>query len=156
MRAIGTSIFLLVLTFPASSLGFSQSSAVALSPPIAGQNADAVPRVVKFSGKLDSGQAAVRVTFAIYSEQASESPIWQETQELTPDDRGNYTTYLGSTHPGGLPADLFASGEARWLGILPEGQAEQARVLLVQVYGWISTGRHRGLKPARKLLKKRT
>ena len=29
--------------------------------------------------------------------------------------------------------DLFASGEARWLGVQPEGQAEQARVQLVSV-----------------------
>ena len=32
-----------------------------------------------------------------------------------------------------MPLDLFASGEARWLGVQPEGQAEQARVELVSV-----------------------
>ena len=33
----------------------------------------------------------------------------------------------------GLPKELFVSGEARWLGVQPEGQAEQPRVLLLSV-----------------------
>jgi hypothetical protein len=40
---------------------------------------------------------------------------------------------LGSTKAEGLPADLFASGEARWLGVQAAGQPEQPRVLLLSV-----------------------
>jgi hypothetical protein len=29
----------------------------------------------------------------------------------------NYTVALGSTTAQGLPTELFASGEARWLGV---------------------------------------
>jgi hypothetical protein len=51
------------------------------------------------------------------------------------DDQGRYKVLLGSTQPEGLPLDLFASGEARWLGVEPQvaGVAEQPRVLLVGV-----------------------
>ena len=38
---------------------------------------------------------------------------------------------LGSTKPEGLPAELFTSEQARWVGVQVSGQAEQARVLLV-------------------------
>jgi len=40
---------------------------------------------------------------------------------------------LGETKSEGLPANLFASGEARWLGVQAQGQAEQPRVLLLSV-----------------------
>src|SRR6202050_5201877 len=40
---------------------------------------------------------------------------------------------LGSTTSQGLPADLFASGEARWLGVQAQGQTEQPRTLLMSV-----------------------
>ncbi len=39
----------------------------------------------------------------------------------------------GANHANGVPLNLFASGEARWLGVRPEGQAEQARAQLVSV-----------------------
>lgn len=45
----------------------------------------------------------------------------------------SYNVQLGSTLPNELPTDLFDSGEARWLGVQPEGQAEQPRVLLLSV-----------------------
>jgi hypothetical protein len=40
---------------------------------------------------------------------------------------------LGSTASQGLPADLFSSGEARWLGVQPQGEAEQPRIMLLSV-----------------------
>ena len=56
-----------------------------------------------------------------------------ESQNATPDEKGRYTIYLGANHARGVPLDLFAAGEARWLGVQPEGQTEQARVELVSV-----------------------
>jgi len=35
---------------------------------------------------------------------------------------GHYTVMLGSTSSTGLPADIFVAGEARWLGVQPQGQ----------------------------------
>jgi hypothetical protein len=54
-------------------------------------------------------------------------------QSVTPDKNGHYAVTLGSASAQGLPADLFVSGEARWLALQPEGQAERPRVLLLSV-----------------------
>jgi hypothetical protein len=40
---------------------------------------------------------------------------------------------LGSTSSNGLPSDIFVAGEARWLGVQVQGQAEQPRVLQMSV-----------------------
>jgi hypothetical protein len=94
-----------------------------------------VPPLIKVSGTLSSvnGGSTVGATFALYAEQTGGAPLWLETQNVTPDANGHYTIYLGANHTNGVPLDLFASAEARWLGVQPEGQAEQARVMLVSV-----------------------
>ena len=38
---------------------------------------------------------------------------------------------MGTTKPEGLPANLFTSEQAHWVGVQVEGQPEQPRVLLV-------------------------
>lgn len=38
---------------------------------------------------------------------------------------------LGATKSDGLPMEFFTSNEARWVGVQPQGQNEQPRVLLV-------------------------
>src|SRR5664279_5584374 len=59
--------------------------------------------------------------------------VWMETQNVTPDANGQYNVILGSTTATGLPDDLFLQQEQRWLGVQVQGEAEQARVLLVSV-----------------------
>jgi hypothetical protein len=97
-----------------------------------------VPTLVKFSGTLTdvsgkplSGTAGV--TFALYAEHQGGAPLWIETQSIALDRAGHYSVQLGSTASHGLPTDLFTSGEARWLGVQPEGQPERPRVLLLSV-----------------------
>ena len=92
-----------------------------------------VPPLIKVSGTLANVQGTVGVTFALYAEQAAGAPLWLETQNVTPDANGRYTIYLGANHANGVPLNLFASGEAQWLGVQPEGQPEQARAQLVSV-----------------------
>lgn len=97
-----------------------------------------VPTLVKYSGTLlDANQrplsGIVGVTFLLYKDEQGGAPLWLETQNVTPDKDGHYTVVLGSTKNEGLPADLFASGEARWLAVQAQGQAEQPRVLLLSV-----------------------
>ena len=70
------------------------------------------------------------VNFTLYREQIGGASLWQETQTITVDTQGRYTVDLGANHGGGAPADLFAGGDARWLGVQPAGQAEQPRVRL--------------------------
>jgi len=97
-----------------------------------------VPSFVKFSATLTDVNAkplsgTVGVTFLLYKDEQGGAPLWMETQNITPDKTGHYTVVLGSTTNQGLPTDLFASGEARWLAVQAEGQAEQPRVLLLSV-----------------------
>ncbi len=102
------------------------------------QTSVVVPPLVRFGGTLAdvSGKAltgTVGVTFSLYTDQQGGTPLWFETQNVIADRNGHYSVQLGSTKPDGIPTDLFTSGEARWLGVQPEGQAEQPRVLLLSV-----------------------
>jgi hypothetical protein len=98
-----------------------------------------VPRLIKFSGTLSDAQGKpiatgpVGVTFALYAEQTGGASLWLETQNVRPDENGYYSVLLGSETATGVPMELFATGEARWLGIQVERQPEQPRVLLVSV-----------------------
>ena len=84
-------------------------------------------------GAALSSSTAVGVTFSIYKQQDGGAAVWMETQNVTPDSNGQYNVILGSTTATGLPDDLFSQQEQRWLGVQVQGQAEQARVLLVSV-----------------------
>jgi len=106
--------------------------------------ATGVPRLIKFSGKLTpandgknstarAGTGPVGVTFAIYQEAEGGAPLWLETQNVQADEQGRFAVLLGSGKPEGIPAELFAANEARWLGVQAAGQPEQPRVLLVSV-----------------------
>ncbi len=99
-----------------------------------------VPRVVWFNGSFRpaDGQplAAVEiVTLAIYRDQQTSEPLWEESQRVAVERDGHYHLLLGAGTPDGLPADLFTASEARWLGIrfIRPGEREQPRVLLASV-----------------------
>jgi len=116
---------LMFLVFLAMPMAFAQQSSV-------------VPTLVNFSGTLFAvnGKAltgTAGVTFYLYKDQQGGSPLWIETQNVQLDKSGHYTVMLGSTTSQGLPTSLFASGEARWLGVQAEGQEEQARIMLLAV-----------------------
>jgi hypothetical protein len=67
----------------------------------------------------------------LYAEPAGGAALWQETQNVQTDSGGRYSVLLGSTKAEGLPGDIFASEQARWIGVQIERQAEQPRTLLV-------------------------
>ena len=97
-------------------------------------NAAVVPLLVNFSGRLTdiNGKpltSIVGVTFSL-QEPAGCVAALAGTQNVTPDKNGRNSVQLGSTSRAGLPADIFVAGEARWLGVQPEGQAEYPRVML--------------------------
>ena len=97
-----------------------------------------VPTLVSFSGALTGSNgkpltSITGVTFSFYAEQNGGSPLWLETQNVQPDKNGNYTVQLGSTTSQGLPAGVFASGQARWLEVQAQGQPEQPRIMLLSV-----------------------
>jgi hypothetical protein len=106
--------------------------------PLPSTESATVPHLVKFSGNVKdlNGKPLTGIaglTFALYKEDRGGAALWLETQNVQLDNSGRYSVMLGATKPDGLPADLFTSGEARWLGVQPEGQAEQSRVLLLSV-----------------------
>src|ERR1700720_2631095 len=97
------------------SLLSAQQAAVSTSA------AAVVPRLVNFSGKaIEQGKTLTGVTgatFAIYSEETGDPPLWLETQNVQADGKGTYTAQLGATKSEGFPFDLFTSPAARWLGL---------------------------------------
>jgi hypothetical protein len=121
-------------------LGLVPLSTQAQCPNAASDCTQAVPHLVKFSGVLKSASALPRggtiaVRFVIYGDSMVGTPLWQEVQNTHIDEQGRYEVMLGAAGNGGIPMDLFASGEPRWLGVraLLPGEEEQPRVLLVSV-----------------------
>jgi hypothetical protein len=111
---------------------------MAAQQPAASSATVAVPPIVNFNGLLTdvTGKpltGTVGVTFYLYQESQGGAPLWMETQNVHPDKFGHYSVALGSTSSQGLPANVFATGEARWLGVQVHGQDEQPRVLLMSV-----------------------
>jgi trimeric autotransporter adhesin len=109
-----------------------------VTTPAAASAAAVVPNVINYSGVLSdlNGKplsGIQGVTFLLYNREQGGTPLWMETQNVTPGKNGFYTATLGATTSQGLPADLFASAEARWLAVQVVGQPEQPRVLLVAV-----------------------
>ena len=97
-----------------------------------------VPRIVRVTSTFHPADgkppAAVEtMTLSIYAEETGGVPLWQETQTVSVNPDGRFTLLLGSTRPEGLPLDLFASGEPRWLAIHVErpGESEPARIRLL-------------------------
>jgi hypothetical protein len=133
MKHIRVSIILISVLLICASGAQAQYA----SPPSSAETA-AVPHLVKFSGSVKDASGkpltgTAGLTFALYKDDQGGAPLWIETQSVPLDSSGHYSVMLGSTKPDGLPTDLFTSGEARWLGVQPEGQAEQPRVLLLSV-----------------------
>lgn len=57
-------------------------------------------------------------------------------QTLIGTEQGKPWVLLGANSTNGVPAELFTSGEARWLGVQVEQEPEHERILLVSVpYG---------------------
>ena len=95
-----------------------------------------VPRLIRFSGTMRDASGtpmsgAIAIRFALYDSQTGGILLWSERQTVQCNEGGHYSVLLGATQPEGLPMELFASRQARWLGITPEGEGtEQERVQL--------------------------
>lgn len=97
-----------------------------------------IPPVIQFSSiATDENKTAlsgtVNITFSLYNNLQGGTSLWSESQNVALDASGHYSVYLGLATSDGLPATLFTSGKAHWLGIRIAGQAEQPRVFLVSV-----------------------
>jgi hypothetical protein len=97
-----------------------------------------VPPLMKYSGALVDAQnkpltGTVGITFSLYKQQEGGAALWIETQNVALDKNGRYSVLLGTATSQGLPADVFASGDARWLGVHAQGASDPARTLLMSV-----------------------
>jgi hypothetical protein len=131
-------VFIVFLLLSGAAIAQAASGAAAVASTSTSSSASALPHFVRFNGTtkdLNGTPLAgtVGITFALYAEQSGGAPLWLETQNVQADSNGRYNVLLGFTKPDGLPADLFTSEEARWVGVRVSGQAEQPRVLLVPV-----------------------
>ncbi|MGO9441376.1 MAG: hypothetical protein ACLPXM_12630, partial [Terriglobales bacterium] len=119
-----------------SSTAQAQASPAA-APSEGAAAAISVPRLVKFSSVVQDNAGNPRsgitgITFALYKDQSGGAALWLETQNVSLDAQGRYTVLLGANNAEGVTPELFSANQAQWLGVQPEGQAEQ-RVLLVSV-----------------------
>src|SRR5271157_3708263 len=106
------------------------------SPPSA--STATVPRLIQIKGSVrdQTGKPLsgnLGLTFTLYRDANDQVAVWQETQNVQLDSAGRYSVLLGATNEAGLPLEIFSAGEARWLGVRPDGQAEQPRILLLSV-----------------------
>ena len=97
-----------------------------------------VPRLIRITGSVHDATklpltGSVGITFTLYNDGNDQMAVWQEVQTVQLDSSGHYSVLLGATNEAGLPQEIFSSGQARWLGVQPDGQAEQPRILLVSV-----------------------
>ncbi len=121
-------------------VGYAAAQQASPSPSGDGQTTASatVPRLVRFSGAVKDADGQPRtgvagITFALYKDQEGGAPLWMEVQNVQLDGQGRYSALLGASTAEGVPMELFSANEARWLGVQPENQAEQPRVLLVSV-----------------------
>ena len=124
-------LVIVVIVLPARAMCAQSSQSV--SPA-------SVPRLIKIAGVFHpaDGQPAgtvESVTFSIYADPDGGVPLWQETQTIMLDEQGRYTVLLGATQESGIPAAVFASGDAQWLGTMFErpGEMEGPRVRIASV-----------------------
>src|SRR6266540_5175003 len=117
MRLVTAAIVALVLALLSPGVFFAQSVQSSAT------RSTSVPRLINISGIFHpaDGQPPAHVevvTLGVYAEQQGGAPLWQETQSIDVDAAGRYALLLGATETDGIPLDVFASGEARWLGIV--------------------------------------
>jgi hypothetical protein len=132
MRPIPAALVILVLCLASPAPVFAQSSQASLST--------SVPRLINVSGVYRPADKQPltpleQVTFAVYAQETGGTPVWQETQQVAVDADGRYAVLLGATQPDGVPLDVFASGEAQWLGITfhRPGDVEGPRMRITSV-----------------------
>jgi hypothetical protein len=134
MRVFTSALASIIVMTSIASLHAQSSQLTGSQPSVS------VPRLIKFSGVFQpaDGQppASIEVvTLSIYAEQDGGVALWQEIQTVAVDTAGRYTVVLGASHPDGLPLEVFASGEARWMSLefARPGEVERPRVRLTSV-----------------------
>jgi hypothetical protein len=135
MRFISFSVCVLIAGLILEASGFPQSD---LQSPSTQATTTSVPLLVRMRGMVrdESGKPTagnINITFTVYKDELGQVPVWKESQNVKLDLTGHYNVLLGAGNDAGIPLEIFASGEARWLGVRPDGQAEQPLIVLLSV-----------------------
>src|SRR5689334_3381590 len=133
MRRISTALLTLVCVLSSLVTALAQSASTIPSVP--------VPRLIQITGVFQpvDGQppsAVEIVTLSVYADADGGLPVWQERQTVAVEKTtGRFTLLLGASNPAGIPAQVFASGDAQWMSLLFEraGEREQPRVRIASV-----------------------
>jgi len=95
------------------------------------------PRVIPFSGVADGNlplSRPISISFAIYQAPSGGPALFIETHVVTLQPNRQFQVLLGATTPGGVPASIFESNQALYVGVQVEGHAEQTpRVMFASV-----------------------
>src|SRR6516164_11439747 len=133
LRNWGLGLSLVAVVCFGNLAGIAQQSAPVGSASASATNS-VIPGLINYNGVLTdiNGKPLTGITgatFSLYKEEQGGSPVWMETQNVTPDKTGHYTVTLGVTQREGSLEDSFNNGEPRWLGVQVSGQSELPRVL---------------------------
>ncbi|SPE44155.1 exported hypothetical protein [Candidatus Sulfotelmatobacter sp. SbA7] len=134
MRSSRVAVCILTACLILNSFGSAQEVPLSSAP----ASAATVPRLIRIRGVVrdETGKPLngnIGITFSLYRDENDQVAVWQENQNLQLDSGGRYSALLGATNDAGLPLEIFSAGEARWLGVRPEGQSEQPRILFLSV-----------------------
>jgi hypothetical protein len=135
VRLIRTAACVVFACLVYSAFALAQISRQQSNPPA---STATVPRLIQVKGSVhdETGKPLsghLGITFTLYKDANDQVAVWQENQNASLDSAGHYSVLLGATNEAGLPLEIFSAGEARWLGIRPDGQAEQPRILFLSV-----------------------
>ena len=132
----------ILASFFSSILAGAQAVSEQSEPPsravLAATAPTAVPPLVPYAGLAVDAQgrplgSPASVTFLVYKDETGGEPLFAETQNVAVDTTGHYKAQLGASSLNGLPTELFATGEARWLEVQIAGQSPQPRILIASV-----------------------
>lgn len=135
MRAIRVAVSIVTAYLVCGVFALAQINGQQSSP---SASTATVPRLIQIKGTVrdETGKPLsgnLGITFTLYKDANDQVAVWQENQNVRLDSGGHYTALLGATNDAGLPLEIFSAGEARWLGVRPEGQTEQPRILFLSV-----------------------
>jgi len=129
LLAVGAAALGLVSVLPAQ-----EPVGAASNMPQAPTGQTVVPALMRYSGAAPNRAGdTVEAVFRIYPAAEGGEAIWSETQRVTIGADGKYSILLGGASRDGLPAQVFAAGESRWIGVSIERAAETPRTPLVSV-----------------------
>lgn len=127
LLGVGAAALALVCAMPAQEPAGATSGATAVTRTV-------VPPLVRYSGTAANRTGdTVEAVFRIYAAPEGGEPLWSETQRVSVGPDGKYSILLGAASQNGLPAQVFAAGEGRWLGVSFERAPEAGRTPLVSV-----------------------